>query len=229
MRKEIKMPIYSEGRVLPAQSRGDRDIATASTAHCTAYTVLGEHSGTRRQAESYTEVCHQKIEAARTDTAGIQEQVLFTFGRQDEKRHFFDMVVTKASGERIAYTVKPVARLKSGRHVEEMRTIAWWVQKKGFAKSVRLLTEADIDRVALHNANINTALRDTDPEAEQAARAVASGLHGAVPLNQLTKQVGLAERGYRALLQLVSAGDLAPLHSEKITHETLVEWKGAFQ
>jgi hypothetical protein len=229
MRKEIKMPIYSEGRVLPAQSRGDRNIANASTAHCTAFTVLGEHSGTRSQAESYTELCHQKIESARSDVADIQEQVLFTFGRQNEKRHFFDMLVTKASGERIAYTVKPEARLKSGRHVEDMRTIAWWVQKKGFAKSVRLLTEADIDRVALHNANINTAMRDTDPEAEQAARAVASRLNGAVPLNQLTQQVGLAARGYRALLRLVSAGELAALHSEKITHETLVEWKGAFQ
>ena len=223
------MPIYSEGRVLPAQSRGDRDIANASTAHCTAFTVLGERSGTRSQAESYTELCHQKIEGARSDVTDIQEQVLFTFGRQDEKRHFFDMVVTKTSGERIAYTVKPEARLKSGRHVEEMRTIAWWVQEQGFASSVRLLTEADIDRVALHNANINSALRDTDPEAEKAARVVASGLRGAVPLNQLTQQVGLAARGYRALLQLVSAGELAPLHSEKIIHETLVEWKGAFQ
>ena len=220
------MPIYSEGRVLPAQSRGDRGIANASTAHCTAFTVLGENSGTRFQAESHLELCHLQIEATRPDVAAVQEQVLFTYGRQNEKRHFFDMVVTKASGERIAYTVKPEARLKSGRHVEEMRTITWWVQEQGFAKSVHLLTEADIDRVSLHNANINTALRDTDPEAEEAARVVASGLRGAVPLNQLTQQVGLAERGYRALLQLVSAGELAPLHSEQITPETLVEWKG---
>ena len=223
------MPIYSEGRVLPAQSRGDRDISNASTAHCTAFTVLGEHSGTRSQAESYTELCHQKIEGARSDVTDIQEQVLFTFGRQDEKRHLFDMVVTKTSGERIAYTVKPEVRLKSGRHVEEMRTIAWWVQDQGFAKSVRLLTEADIDRATLHNANINTALRDTDPETEERARFVARGLRGAVPLNQLTQQVGLAERGYRALLRLVSAGELAPLHPEKITPETLVEWKGERQ
>ena len=214
---------------MPAQSRGDRDIANASTAHCTAFTVLGEHSGIRSQAESYTELCHQKIEGARSDVADIQEQVLFTFGRQNEKRHFFDMVVTKACGERIAYTVKPEARLKSGRHVEEMRTIAWWVQQRGFAKSVRLLTEADIDRVTLHNANIKTALRDTDPEAEEVARVAAKSLRGAVPLNQLTRQVGLAARGYWALLQLVSAGELAPLHSEKITPETLVEWKGERQ
>lgn len=223
------MPIYSEGRVLPAQSLGDRDIANASTAHCTAFTVLGENSGTRFQAESHLELCHLQIEATRPDVAAVQEQVLFTFGQQDEKWHFFDMVVTKASGERVAYTVKPEARLKSGRHIEDMRTIAWWVQEKGFAKSVRLLTEADICRVALHNANINSALRDMDPEAEQAARAVASGLRGAVPLNQLTQQVGLAARGYRALLRLVSAGELAPLHAEKATHETLVEWKGERQ
>jgi hypothetical protein len=229
MRKEIKMPIYSEGRVLPAQSRGDRDIANASTAHCTAFTVLGENSGTRFQAESHLELGHLQIEATRPDVAAVQEQVLFTFGWKNEKWHFFDMVVTKASGERIAYTVKPEVRLKSGRHVEEMRTIAWWVQEKGFAKSVRLLTEADIERVALHNANINSALRDTDPEAEQAARTVARGLRGAVPLNQLTQQVGLAARGYRALLRLVSVGELAPLYPEKITPESLVEWKGERQ
>lgn len=220
------MPIYSEGRVLPAQSRGDRGIKNASTAHCTAFTVLGENSGTRFQAESHLELCHLQIEATRPDVAAVQEQVLFTFGRQDEKWHFFDMVVTKASGERIAYTVKPEVRLKSGRHVEEMRTIAWWVQEKGFAKSVRLLTEADIDRVALHNANINAALRDIDPEAEDAARAVAQELCGAVRLDLLTQKTGLAARGYRALLRLISAGELAPLHSEKITPESLVEWKG---
>ncbi|GAW37075.1 hypothetical protein RA2_04150 [Roseovarius sp. A-2] len=57
------MPIYSEGRVLPAQSRGDRGIANASTAHCTAFTVLGENSGTRFQAESHLELCHLQIEA----------------------------------------------------------------------------------------------------------------------------------------------------------------------
>ena len=59
--------------------------------------------------------------------------------------------------------------------------------------------------------------------------AMTSSLRGAVALNQLTQQIGLAERGYRALLRLVSAGELAPLHAEKVTHETLVEWKGERQ
>lgn len=219
------MPIFSEGRVLPDPSRGDRGIAIASKGHCTGFSVLGAGAGTRVAAESWTEQRHLHLQAARRDVAQVREQVRFRYGRRDEHEHFFDMLVVKTDGQRIAYTVKPQARLASGRFVEEMQTIAWWVRERGFAASVRLLTEADIDRIALHNANIDMALRDDDPEALTAAREAVRTLRGGVPIRELTQKVGLGARGYRALLNLVSAGELSPLHNEKITPETRVQPK----
>ena len=212
---------------MPAPSRADRDIANASTEHCTAFSVLGAGPGTRMQAESKLELDHQKIQFARPDVDDVHEQVLFRFGRQNQHRHVFDMVVTKTDGARIAYTVKPEIRLRSGRFIDEMRTVAWWVHEKKFANSTRLLTEADIDRVALHNANVNAAARDRDAAADAAARSVAQELRGAVTLKELTGRTGLAERGYRALLRLLSNGELQPAARERITPETLIEWKGA--
>lgn len=226
MRKELNMPIFSEGRVLPAPSRADRNIQNASTGHCTAFAVLGKGAGTRMQAESKLELDHLRIQCARPDVADVQEQVLFLYGRRDDQRHVFDMVVTKTGGARIAYTVKPEIRLGSGDFVEKMQTVAWWVRDKGFARSIRLLTEADIDHVALYNANFNFAAYDQDHEADEAARTTARDLRGAVTIKRLTERIGLKERGYRALLRLISAGELKPAFSQHITPETLIEWKG---
>ena len=48
--------------------------------------------------------------------------------------------------------------------------MAWWVHETRFASDVRLLTEADVVPVALHNAKIFAAVRAADPEAEVVAR-----------------------------------------------------------
>lgn len=105
------MPSFSEGYVLPAPSQADRKIANASKWHCTAFAVYGEGAGVRKQAESKLELDHLAIQAAEPDVAEVREQELFTFGWRDEQRHFFDMVVVKTSGERVACTVKPTPRI----------------------------------------------------------------------------------------------------------------------
>lgn len=178
------------------------------------------------QGESKLEADHQILAFDMSPVADVREQALFRFGWRDEKRHWFDMLVTMQTGERVAVTVKPTDRLASGRFIEEMQTIAWWVQKKKFASSVRLLTEQDIDPIALYNANLKAAARDVDPEARAAAREVAKDLRGAVSIKTLTDQIGLKERGYRALLQLVAKDELRPICFERVTPATLVEWNG---
>jgi hypothetical protein len=100
------------------------------------------------------------------------------------------------------------------------------VKKKKFASSVRLLTEADIDHIALHNANINAAVYENDPDAEATVRAVASHLRGAISIKALTDEVGLKERGYRSILKLISKRELQPVHHERTTPQTLITWKG---
>jgi hypothetical protein len=141
------LPPEEEGIILPAPSRAERNIAVASKGHCTAHLVLGDGAGVRVQAESHLEACHFFFLNADPETSEMQEQVRFQYGRNDERMHIFDVVVTLKSGARIAYTIKPAIRLRSGRILEEMQTVAWWVGKKRFADDVRLLTDADLDEV----------------------------------------------------------------------------------
>ncbi|SHF02163.1 hypothetical protein SAMN05444279_11468 [Ruegeria intermedia] len=230
------MPIFSEGRVLPVPSRADRNVqkisngtreSKGSKGHCIGFMVLDGGPGVRVSSESFFEQGFKKILAARPDISDVREQVLFRYGRKNERCHFFDILATKTDGSRIAYTVKPAAKLASGRFVEEMQTIAWWVQKKGFADALRLLSDTHFDRVELHNANLNAALHDCDAEADAVSSRIAEELRGAATLRSLTEQVDLGARGYRALLRLVARGVLAPVTRERINPETLVAWTGA--
>lgn len=82
--------------------------------------------------------------------------------------------------------------------------------KKRFANDVRLLTDADLDEVDLHNAKVLAAVRDADPEADVVARKEVAGITGAMTLRDLTMATGLDARGYRTVLRLVREGRLVP-------------------
>lgn len=212
---------------LPFPSAAVRNVPMASAGHCTTSAILGDDEGIRVQGESLLEMRHQLILNGRRDVARIQEQVRFFYGwnltKPDE--HVFDMVVTMRDGQVIAYAVKPEIRLKSGRFLKEMQKVAWWVRHKGFADDVRILTDADIDRVALHNAQMFAVMRSSpDPEAMAAARRVVLGIPVGcgMSLRVLTIETGLEARGYRALLRLLRDGVLETLKPEAITPTTLV-------
>lgn len=217
----------SEAYHLPAESRAERTIAAASRGHCTAFPVLGEGPGQRMHAESHLELCHFLLLNADRGIADLREQVRFRYGARDEHEHFFDVVATRTTGERIAFTIKPEDRLRSGRFLAEMQEIAWWVRRKAFAHDVRLLTDADVDPVDLHNARIVAAVRESDPEADAAARAAVGALTGAVSVNDLTAATGLGARGYRAVLRLIRSRALQPVRRERITPSSLVLRAGA--
>jgi hypothetical protein len=216
-------------RYLPAESEAERAIAAASRAHCTAFPVLGDGPGQRMQAESHLELCHFLLLNANRLIVHLQEQVRFTYGRGERQIHVFDVVATWACGKRIAYTIKPEARLRSGRFLAEMQEIAWWARGRAFADDIRLLTEQDVDPIALHNARIVAAVREPDPDADAIARETAGALTGAVTLRELTAATGLEARGYRALLRLVRGGELRPVHHERLAPHSLVLWNGAVQ
>lgn len=218
---------YCAAPQLPLPSAAVRNVPMASAGHCTTSAVLGDEEGIRVQGESLLEMRHQLILNARRDVARIQEQVRFFYGWNPNKpdEHVFDMVVTMRDGQVIAYAVKPEIRLKSGRFLKEMQEVAWWARHKGFADDVRILTDADIDRVALHNAQMFAVMRSSpDPEAMASARQVVMGIPvgGGMSLRALTIQTGLEARGYRALLRLLREGVLETLKPEAITPTTLV-------
>ena len=113
-------------------------------------------------------------------------------------------------GDGVAFAVKPTVRLRSGRFLSEMQTVAWWVRERGFADEVRIISEADFSPTDQKNAAIFAAVRGSDPAADEAARRVAENIPSSRSrsLRALTIETGLEARGYRALLRLVRSGVL---------------------
>ncbi len=228
---------FSDGLLLPSASCAERNIALASRGHCTAHSVFGDGAGFRMQGESALENSHFYILNARPDVVEMREQVYFHYGWKRDRHHIFDVLVTFRDGSRIAYTIKPARRttmrMKNQMPGEDflthMQMVAGWVEHLGFADDTRLLTEEDIDPVALHNAHIFAAVREADPKAEALARSVVAELLGGIPLQVLTLKTGLGARGYRALLRLIRLGELIPAQGTKISPQTIVYRKGTYQ
>ncbi|SHK47805.1 hypothetical protein SAMN05444000_1324 [Shimia gijangensis] len=212
---------------LPSDSRADRKVKAASKGHCIAHTVLGRGTGFKVQAESNLELANLLMLNARPDVTFLKEQARFDW-RDDAGKprcHFFDAYAEFQGSQRVAITVKPQVRLKSGRFLDEIREVTRHAVNSNFCDTVRLITEADIDPAQLRNAAMYRAVQEIDEEADSKALEVACGLKGAVKLRALTIQTGLAARGYRALIRLCRDGVLAPESSMAITPETKLIFK----
>ena len=136
--------------------------------------------------------------------------------------HFFDFRASLRGGARIAIAVKPRRRLESGRFFDTIQAIASQVMPD-FADHVRVFTEASIDPVEFHNAELLHGLRRPDPEADAAARAAVAALTGTAVLEDLAAQVGLGARGLRALIRLIGMRCLCLVRWERITPGSLVQ------
>lgn len=213
----------TEGPILlPVASRAERNVPRASTAHCTVTSVLGRGEGVRFQSESLLEYRHKLMLNSVGNIADMREQVRFRFGWHSEREVVFDIYLTLDDGTRIACDVKPEKRLASGRHLSKMQEVAWWVRERAFADEVRLLTEADIDPVELFNAAVFSAVRDVDPKADAAALDVVQRLDAGCSLRDLTEQIGLKVRGYRAVLRLLRDRVLRTSGHVRIGPDTVV-------
>jgi hypothetical protein len=74
------MSIVATGRVLPAPSRAERKVTSASKGHCIGFAVLGRGAGVRMQAESHLELNHLYLLNADPAIADLREQVRFCYG-----------------------------------------------------------------------------------------------------------------------------------------------------
>lgn len=212
----VPLPDTLSGIVLPGASQAGRDVPRASSAHCTGFVPLGNNNGFRVVGESLLEINHYYVLNTVKNIVKMQEQVRFYFGwdPKKQKQHIFDMLTVLDTGERIAFAIKPEIRLNSTNKEkqdfeEHMQAVAWWVFEKDFADDVRILTEADLDPVALHNAKVLAAVRERDSDADLAAihelRKLPEG--GGLSLRELTLAIGMGARGYRALIRLLRGGE----------------------
>lgn len=218
------------GLLPPLPSIAERAVPVASKGRFTGHLVAGDGPGRIIRTESHLEMQTALIWLARPETAEIEEQVSFPWCDRDGSRrtHFFDFRIVRRDGTRVALAVKPEKRLKSGRFLAEIRRIAGQVTPD-FADEVRLFTDRHIDRIELHNAELFHAVRQPDPEADDAASDVTAGLVGAVPLDELSRRIGLGPRGFRALVRLMANHRLRLVREGRITPTSEVQKVGPCQ
>ncbi|MBO9456950.1 hypothetical protein J7376_16090 [Paracoccus sp. R12_1] len=220
----------------PLPSSADRMVATSSRAHFCGHVVIGDGSGrgaisgvTPRvvHVESHLELCWCLCLSVRPDIIDLREQARFDWFDEDGevRSHFFDLLVTRNDGSRLACAIRPAIRSR-GRLGRQLPRIATQVRASGFADDVRLLTDHDLDSVELHNAWILHGIRVGDQQVDARAVDVFETLSGTATLSELTSRIGLGVVGFRALLRLLRSGHLQMLRSEKITPSATV-YKGS--
>lgn len=214
--------------LLHEPSVNDRRPSTASKGHCTGHLMVGPWPGRVLYIESRLEQDWAHCLDAHPMTRDLREQVAFKWQDCSKKRrtHHFDLFVEQTDGRRIAYTVKPEARLNA-KFMAEIATIARQATEVGFVDDVRLLTDVDLDPVELSNARLTYAMRVPDADADAAATTVIETMPDVCSLGDLTARIGLGARGYRALIRIIRNGRLQPTRHEYLTHETNVFAKGA--
>lgn len=223
---------YPGGFSPPLPSTAQRSVALSSKGHFCGHVVIGDGSGRGAisgaparvvQVESHLELCWCLCLSLRLDIAALHEQVGFDWSDEGGvcHTHYFDLVVTRTDGTRIACAIRPAART-GGRFGRQMPRIASQVRASRFADDVRLLTDRDLDPVELHNAWLLHGIRAGDPPADAAAAQVLAGMSRTSTLADLTARTGLGAAGFRALLRLVRSGHLRLFRAERITSNTIV-------
>ena len=141
-------------------------------------------------------------------------------GRQ--KKHFFDLVITFASGRRDAQIIKP-ADLVTEEFKEEFRRIAG-ATSKSLADTVSIVTNDDYGWGDVLDARaVLRARRAPDDAADQILSDTIERLNGAVSIEQLMALSGLESRAWNAIVRALYDERLARARTERITVTTLVK------
>lgn len=206
----------------------DRRPPSASKGNFTGHLMVGK-SGPERllYTASWLEFCWAHCLNAHGLTADLFEQVRFAWrdGTGDPREHFFDLLVEQVNGRRIAYTVKPEARLKAS-FLNDMSIIAAQARDNAFVDDVRLLTDADLDPIEFHNARMMHGMRRTDPASDEAVAAILAQMSGAETVAELTARAGIGAAGFRAVVRRIWWGELRLVRHERIAPETQVYKNG---
>lgn len=217
--------MHHSGRYTPPEpSRADRKIGVVSTGHFTGHLIAddGDH-GRVVKVESHLEMLWAVYLLSLQCVATIVEQVAFNWVDATDKirTKYFDFVVIRHNGQRLACEVKPSVRLVSGQVEAELAQIAAQMTPD-FADGVRLLTEKGLDPISTYNAEMFMGMREDDPDVDVVALLVIREFRGAASMADLTEVIGYGARGFRALVRLIMHQILRIERHERIKPETMV-------
>lgn len=215
--------LEDHGQRLVQLSVSKRNLSGASKNHLTGFFVFGDGDGRIVGSESHLEFNFALCLAARSDTADLHEQVLFNWKdlKGEVHKHYFDFVVTQTDGSRVAYTVKPLVWL-NGEFAETIPEIAHQARKSGQFTDVRLLTDEDLDRVSLFNAELLHACRNAVIEHDEVAKSVLRKMISVTTLGALVAETRLEGNGFRALVRLIRSRHLKLRAHEHISYDAAV-------
>lgn len=214
---------YDGGILLPAESRGDRKPQVGSSYHFTSTMVLGDGPGVRTDFESHTERKAAMVLAYRQNTRSLTTQVLFEWSdeKDQERKHFIDLLVERTDGHVVGYAVRPDKRV-SPKYLIELARIKEQAVAKGFLDNLLLISAADLCPVEVHNAKLFHSVRRADPFGDTVAKQVVRCMSGSRSIAELVSDTELEGMGFRALVRLIRSGHLEMLRYEKLGYHSIV-------
>jgi len=156
---------------------------------------------------------------ARHDVREVRDQpppVTYVDASGRTRTHTFDFLAATADGRRVAFAVKPLAKVE---HSGIMDTIALIRAQMGsrFADSYLLRTDRHITPDKVFNARLLLRSRRCRNEDDMAAIwAIAGNLPGTFKLADIVTQSKIGARGFNAIVALIDSGRLEPVGSARI-------------
>lgn len=216
-------PFQRASQTFLQPSRGHRRGGYASPKNFNGDLVLGDGPGRIVTADSHGELVDILCLAAHPDTADLAEQQRFAWRDREDvpHEHYFDVLVTERSGRRVAYAVRPAARINA-EYEDRLSIIRMQAIEAGFVSDVRFLTETSFDPVMKHNAALLHGSRQGDAAVDAAAREAVRAMSGTVTIDMLCERIWLGGSGFRAVVRLLRSRHLQLLRHERIARASQV-------
>lgn len=136
--------------------------------------------------------------------------------------HTFDFLVTFNDGRRFYLYVKPWAIVQK-RSLQSILKLMTEQLDQRDADGILLVTDRDINPVALHNAELLQAgLNSNKPDVEAQLDQICSTLKSAIAIKDLAEMCGGARIAFRTVVRFIALRKLFPLEKGRIEPTSLV-------
>lgn len=209
----------------PAPSRARRPIPRSSQGHFVGQLVFGEGDGQCLGFESLLEYRFAICAIYRPDVIDVEEQIapvaILPPGATEAVDRYLDFRVTFRSGRRFGISVKPSKIARKPTFQYEVRQIAAAAIPR-LADKLAVVTEHNICRIELDNAELMHAARFAEPEIDRAIAHFAARMRGPTSVAAITDALDLRGDGLFAVCRGLSRQLLGFNRKERITGQTMV-------